>query len=206
MQTPLSMDQTWTLVTPFIVTCPETNVQLNLNSFPPLNVTTGFPGENVTFIFDASFAISQANATGSTDNVQLFAAFFSGLIKQFSPIFAPDGSPLSVNGLSGGGDNTTIFGNTTATGNPVTGTVTVPQNLRGQVYAVVTNNSNEATDGTILAGPTVLIYDFNAAGQISSSMNLTTVGNPNVTTGNLTLPLPNVTTTTIDISTVTLGV
>jgi len=204
-QTPLSVHQTWTLATPFITSCPESNLQLNLNSFPPLNVTTGFPGTNVTFTFDSSFAMTKANATGATNNTQLFASFFSGLTKEITPILAPDGSFVTVNGTLGGGENITSPGNTTATGNPIVGTVLVPQDLRGQVYAVVTDSETQATDDTIVAGPTVLIFDFDSAGNVTSAMNLTTVGNPNVTTGGLNLTSPSVT-TTLNISTITVGV
>lgn len=159
----------------------------------------------MTFDFDASFAISKANATGSTDNVQLFASFLSGLTKEFRPIFGLDDSSISINGTTGGAENTTIPGNTTARGNPVQGKVLLPQDLRGVVYVVVTNNEMQATDETIVAGPTVLIFDFDSGGNVTSAMNVTTVGQPNVTTGGANLTIPSVT-TTLDISTISVGV
>lgn len=202
--TPLSLDQIWTLATPFIVSCPTTNQQLHLNSFPRLNVSTGFPAENVTFNFDASFAMSKANASGATNNTQLFAGFLSGLAQEFTPIVATDGTFVTINGTTGGAQNTTSPGNFTANGHPVVGTVLVPQDLRGQVYVVVTNNNTQATDNTIVAGPTVLVFDFNSGGNVTSAMNLTTVGNPNASIGGSTLPIPGVT-TTLNISTISVS-
>jgi hypothetical protein len=186
------------------VSCPETNQQLNLNAFPPINATTGFPGENVTFSFDSSLATTKANVTGATNDTQLFACFFSGLTKQFVPIIGLNGSFVSVNGSLGGGENTTSTGNTTASGNPVVGSVLVPENLRGQVYAVVTDSKTQATDETIVAGPSVFIFDFNSDGNVTSAANLTTVAHPSVTAGGLNLTTPSVT-TTLNISTITVA-
>lgn len=198
------MDQAWTLATRFIVSCPESNLQLNLDAFPPVNVTTAFPGDNLTISFDSSLAITKANATGATNNTQLFACFFSGLTKQFEPIIDPAGNFVTVNGSLGGAENTTSPGNSTASGNPVVGSVRVPEDVRGQVYVVVANSETQATDETIVAGPTVLIFDFNSDGNVTSAANLTTVAHPNVTTGGLNLTTPS-TTTTLNISTITVA-
>jgi hypothetical protein len=156
----------------------------------------------VTFAFDSSLAISKANASGATNNTQLFGGFLSGLSKEFTPLVAQNGGFVTVNGATGGGVNTTVPGNRTASANPTVGTALVPQDLRGQVYAVVTNNGTQVTDQTIVAGPTVLFFDFNSGGNVTSAMNLTTT--LNVTSGGPNLTTPAVT-TTLNISTITVA-
>lgn len=42
------------------------------------------------------------------------------------------------------------------------GMVTLPANLTGTAYVVVTTNSTMATDDNIVAGPSILTYDFQA--------------------------------------------
>ena len=39
------------------------------------------------------------------------------------------------------------------------GTVTLPENLIGQVYAVITSSGTEVSDKTILAGPEILLFE-----------------------------------------------
>lgn len=69
------------------------------------------------------------------------------------------------NGTTGGGGAPT---NGTTTGSGIlTGTVAIPPMLQGQVYVVVTQNSSVATDDTIIAGPTVLTFEFNSQGNVT---------------------------------------
>ena len=46
------------------------------------------------------------------------------------------------------------------------GNVTIPNDLRGQVYVVVSNNETMANDDTIVAGPAILEFEFDAAGKV----------------------------------------
>jgi len=44
--------------------------------------------------------------------------------------------------------------------------VTIPADLKGTVYAVVTTNGTTADDTNIVAGPAVLSFPFNSAGEL----------------------------------------
>ncbi|KAJ7698942.1 ferritin-like domain-containing protein [Mycena rosella] len=46
------------------------------------------------------------------------------------------------------------------------GKVVIPDDLRGQVYAVVTTNNTAVDDGNIIAGPAILLLEFNSAGKL----------------------------------------
>ncbi|KAG6835555.1 hypothetical protein C0991_003799, partial [Blastosporella zonata] len=44
------------------------------------------------------------------------------------------------------------------------GEVTIPQNLAGQVYAIISTSSTGVTDDTTVAGPAVLQFEFTLTG------------------------------------------
>ncbi|KAJ7180923.1 ferritin-like domain-containing protein [Mycena filopes] len=44
--------------------------------------------------------------------------------------------------------------------------VTIPMDLRGQVYAVVTTSNGTVADGNTIAGPAILLLEFNSAGKL----------------------------------------
>ncbi|KAJ7087718.1 ferritin-like domain-containing protein [Mycena crocata] len=46
------------------------------------------------------------------------------------------------------------------------GKVTIPEDLRGQVYAVVTTSDSAVNDGNTIAGPAILLLMFNSAGKL----------------------------------------
>jgi hypothetical protein len=46
------------------------------------------------------------------------------------------------------------------------GKVTIPADLKGQVYAVVTSNGTVVTDDNIVAGPAILGFEFDSNGKI----------------------------------------
>jgi hypothetical protein len=46
------------------------------------------------------------------------------------------------------------------------GNVTIPADLRGQVYAVVSTNGTMANDDTIVAGPAILQFEFDSEGNL----------------------------------------
>jgi rubrerythrin len=117
-ETPLDLDDVYSLAAPFITSCPDTNPTLPVKAFPALNTTTTpAPGESVTFSFNAT----------SAGGAPLYAAFFSGLSTEFAPLDAS----LSA---------------------------TVPADLIGTVYVVISTNNTVVTDDSTVAGPT--IFEF----------------------------------------------
>jgi len=46
------------------------------------------------------------------------------------------------------------------------GQVTIPSDLLGTVYAVVTTSATDANDDTIIAGPAILTFDFDSNGKL----------------------------------------
>ncbi|KAJ6568420.1 ferritin-like domain-containing protein [Mycena vulgaris] len=46
------------------------------------------------------------------------------------------------------------------------GKVVIPDDLRGQVYAVVTTSDSEVNDANTIAGPAILLLEFNSAGKL----------------------------------------
>ncbi|KAL1696050.1 ferritin-like domain-containing protein [Schizophyllum commune] len=46
------------------------------------------------------------------------------------------------------------------------GSVTIPEGLKGTVYAVATNNATAATDDTTVAGPAILAFPFGPDGEL----------------------------------------
>jgi len=77
LDTPLSLNNVYTLAAAFITSCPSSNPTLPLKAFPTLNVTleSHSPGAEGTVSYEGS---------SSSDGTQL--AFFSGLSTYFAPI------------------------------------------------------------------------------------------------------------------------
>ncbi|KAG9224350.1 hypothetical protein PLEOSDRAFT_1089736 [Pleurotus ostreatus PC15] len=48
-------------------------------------------------------------------------------------------------------------------------TVTIPADLRGTVYGLVSKNATNATDSDIVAGPAILQFNFDASGNLTSA-------------------------------------
>ena len=46
------------------------------------------------------------------------------------------------------------------------GKVAVPANISGQAYAVATSSGTEATDETIVAGPAILLFEWDSNGNL----------------------------------------
>jgi hypothetical protein len=44
--------------------------------------------------------------------------------------------------------------------------VVIPEDLRGQVYAVVTTSDSAVDDTNTVAGPAILLLEFNSAGKL----------------------------------------
>ncbi|KAH8829855.1 ferritin-like domain-containing protein [Flagelloscypha sp. PMI_526] len=114
---PLGLNEVFTLATPFIKSCPDSNPKLPVTAFPNFTFAgTPKPGEKTTAMFSH-------DAVKTND---LNAGFYTGLDQFYAKV---------------GGD----------------GSVTVPQGLRGTVYAVLTEGGQKGAK--VLAGPVVLNFN-----------------------------------------------
>jgi len=126
-ETPLDLNQVYTLASTFIRSCPSTNPALPVTAFPPLALPSNpFPGQNIGLNF---------TTPSSTSGEQLYAVFLSGLGAEFVPI---------------NGNNE----------------VTVPRDLIGTVFVIVTDNNTSTSDDVTIAGPAVVQFSFNSWGQV----------------------------------------
>ena len=124
---PLSVNQVYTLASPFIASCPSTNPPLPVKAFPSLTLAT--PGTikvNSTIVLQTSgYVLADPSATNST---QLYGAF------------------ITVAGP--------IFVNTTRV--PGGYRLVVPPGVNGQVYVVLTACNERLSDATTAAGPAIV--------------------------------------------------
>ncbi|KAI5117338.1 hypothetical protein M0805_001943 [Coniferiporia weirii] len=138
-ETPLDLNQAFSLAAGFIVSCPSTNPVLPVRAFPTLNVTSASytPGSNITLAFNHT-----ANGAAPTNaDTPLFLTLLTGLGKLSASIW----------------DN----------GNG-TWSATLPEALQGTVYALVTDSNSTATDSDTVAGVAILEFPFNSqANEIS---------------------------------------
>ncbi|KAH8111740.1 ferritin-like domain-containing protein [Phellopilus nigrolimitatus] len=132
-ETPLDMNQAFSLAAGFIVSCPSTNPVLPAMAFPVLNVTS--PSYAAGDILTLSFNRTAAGAAPSNESTQLFLSLLTGLGKIFLPVY------------NAGGDNWST---------------TLPEGLKGTVYALVTNSNMTATDSDTVAGVAALQFPFNS--------------------------------------------
>ncbi|KAF9526915.1 ferritin-like domain-containing protein [Crepidotus variabilis] len=72
-ETPLGLNEVFTLAAPFITSCPSTNPALPVKAFPDFTVENKLPG-------------STAAVTFKSDTAPTFVAFYSGLDTIFAPI------------------------------------------------------------------------------------------------------------------------
>ncbi|KIJ60862.1 hypothetical protein HYDPIDRAFT_31909 [Hydnomerulius pinastri MD-312] len=122
--TPLDLNQIYTLASSVITSCPSTNMALPVKAFPALTFPAGAaPGQTVQFTYNAT----------SPSGTQCIA-FLSGLNSTIVPI----------------GSNNTI---------------TIPSNLQGVVFAIVTTSNSTVTDADTVAGPAFLSFDFGSSAQ-----------------------------------------
>ncbi|KAI0051495.1 hypothetical protein FA95DRAFT_1554589 [Auriscalpium vulgare] len=80
-ETPLDLNQVFTLASSVIVSCPSNNTAIPVTPNPPLTATpaTANPGQNITLTFNTTSG-PVTNATG------LYAAFLSGVTPTFLPL------------------------------------------------------------------------------------------------------------------------
>lgn len=130
--TPLTLDEVYTLAAAFIVSCPETNVKLPVKAFPMLTLdpTTPMPVKagSVVTLLTPGYVLQPASGVTT-----IYAAFISVT----GPTFAV-ATPVA-GGFS----------------------VTIPKGFNGQSYTVLTSCSDAVTDDTTAAGPALIeVCDF----------------------------------------------
>ncbi|THH17505.1 hypothetical protein EW146_g3313 [Bondarzewia mesenterica] len=137
--TPLSLNNVYTLLSTFVVSCPSSNPVLPFRIFPQLAISPAspLPGSSISLAFNATAA---SNTGNSSTDAQQFLAIFSGLDTTFVPISTST--------------STSADGNTT-----IVNTALIPDTLQGTAYAVVTNSDAlPVTDATTLTGPAIFIF------------------------------------------------
>lgn len=123
---PLDFNEVYTVASPFIVSCPDSNEQLPVKAFPSLMMSSMdmdavMTGQKVELMVGDGF--KDMNAT------DVHAAF----VTVTGPVWADVMS-------SGQGKYT----------------VTVPKGVAGQSYVVLTNGDKQVSDDNILAGPAII--------------------------------------------------
>lgn len=125
--TPLTIDEVYSLASQFIVSCPESNPPLPVKAFPVLTLDpkTKMPvktGDTVTLL-TPNYILQ-----GTKGDAQIYAAF----IAVTGPTF------VEATPVDGG------F------------TVEIPAGFAGQTYAVLTSCNDSVTDDTVAAGPAII--------------------------------------------------
>lgn len=137
MQTPLDLNQVFTLASGIIVSCPSTNTPLPVSAFPPLTVTSATAGANASSIVPGSaislnFTLPSSSSYASDE--QLYATFLTGLDEIFVPL---EGSSAPY-------------------------TVSIPEELRGFVFLVITDTAESSDDTATVAGPAMFNFAFDS--------------------------------------------
>ncbi|KAL8720908.1 MAG: hypothetical protein Q9225_002294 [Loekoesia sp. 1 TL-2023] len=131
--TPLSLNEVYTLAAPFIVSCPDSNPKLPVKAFPmlmsspdnPKNITAG---TKITLL-TPDYVVKPADGSS-----QIYAAF----ITVTGPVFT-EATPVD------GGFSLTV---------PTAPEGTAP--IAGQSYVVLTGCNTTVSDDTVAAGPAVV--------------------------------------------------
>ncbi|OCL09197.1 hypothetical protein AOQ84DRAFT_388348 [Glonium stellatum] len=125
---PLDLDEVYTLAAPFIVSCPSTNAALPVKAFPVLTLdpSSSAPTSNGTITLDTQgFVLVEP----PDQNIPIYAAWISVT----GPTFVP----------------ATLMGN-----NKIQ--TTVPSGFHGQSYLVITSCNDSISDDTVIAGPAIV--------------------------------------------------
>lgn len=129
--TPISGNLAYTLASAFIVDCPSSNPTLPFKAFPGLNVTNLTQPTQLTNGSTYAPTVGQ-NITFSFDNSTANGApQYAAFLSGLNTTFAP----LSSNK-----------------------TATIPINLQGLVFAVITTNNTVLSDDAIIAGPVTVDF------------------------------------------------
>ncbi|TFY81407.1 hypothetical protein EWM64_g2609 [Hericium alpestre] len=145
-ETPLDLNQAFTVASAVIVSCPSNNTQIPVTAFPPLNVTPAMPvpGQNMSLLFTPGNTTSNSSSSGNSSS--LFAAFLQGITPTFIPL------------------NGTVNGSA-----PIN--VTVPPSLQGFAFVAITNSSSEHGDNVTVAGPAFLDIPFDSNGSLTNNQH-----------------------------------
>ncbi|KAK9415756.1 putative Protein rds1 [Seiridium unicorne] len=125
--TPLTLDEVYSLASPFITSCPTSNPALPVKAFPALSLdpTTSTPikaGDAITLLTPGY------TVKGADGDAKVYAAFIAVTGPTFVEATPVDG------GFS----------------------VKVPEGFAGQTYAVLTGCNESVTDETVVAGPALI--------------------------------------------------
>jgi len=127
--TPLDLNQAFTVASSFIASCPHTNPKLPATAYTQLTLpdtASAWPGSTTPLEF---------TTPGSLDrSTQLYGAFMSGQ----DAIIVP---------LDDGGKS-----------------VSIPDDLYGVVYLLITSDAGSVDDSKVIAGPALLEFPFNSNG------------------------------------------
>jgi hypothetical protein len=130
--TPLDLDEVYTLAAAFIVACPSTNAPLPVVAFPTLTLeTTGTidTGDTIAVLFD----LPQTPTSRSTADADSKSPIYGAFITVTGPIY------VNTQKINGGV------------------TLVVPSGISGQSYLVLTkNNTGPVTDDNVIAGPAIV--------------------------------------------------
>jgi hypothetical protein len=131
LQTPLDLNQAFTIVSSFIASCPPTNPNLPVVAYAQLTLpepASARPGSTTPLQF---------TPPGSLDiSTPLYGAFLSGQ-EAFIVHLADGGKSISI-----------------------------PANLRGVVFLVITISADSVDASKIIAGPALLEFPFNSNGDL----------------------------------------
>ena len=125
--TPLTIDEVYTLAAAFITSCPETNTKLPVKAFPTLTLdpatTMPVKAGSIVTLLTPNYKLMAAS-----NDATIYAAFISVTGPTFVVATPVDG------GFS----------------------VTIPEGFRGQSYVVLTGCKEAVTDDTTAAGPAII--------------------------------------------------
>lgn len=129
LQTPLDLNQAYTIASSFITSCPPTNPNLPVVAYTQLTLpepASARPGSTTPLQF---------TPPGNLDrSTPLYGAFLSGQEAFIVP-------------LTDGGKS-----------------ISIPANLRGVVFLVLTIGADSVDDSKIIAGPALLEFPFDSNG------------------------------------------
>ena len=120
---PLGLNEVYTIASPFIASCPSSNPKLPVTAFPSLSIS---PMGAV--MSNSMITLTPGEGFDMSHEGEVHAAF----ITVTGPVFAK-----VEHGDSGY-------------------TLTVPSDIAGQSYVVLTSSGSEVTDDTVLAGPGIV--------------------------------------------------
>ncbi|EPT03250.1 hypothetical protein FOMPIDRAFT_129804 [Fomitopsis schrenkii] len=125
-ETPLHFSGVWSLAAGFITSCPATNPELPVQTFPALTITPASPvmGQNIS--------VSYKSTTGAPENAPTYMAWYHDMRTTFTLIHTD-------------------------------GVTTVPDGLRGTVFAgVVRNKTTTTSDATMLSGLAIVTFPYSS--------------------------------------------